>query len=96
MSTVTQAEQLRARARHLRTLSSQVAGAGALTVYRLAGVDTWVGPTPRACADALLTMRRQLQNGQASLTDAARGLERRADAIERQPQTLGVALGTAS
>jgi hypothetical protein len=36
-------------------------------------------------------MRRRLQTGQIALTDAARGLDRRADVIERQPPTAGLA-----
>jgi hypothetical protein len=68
-----------------------IGGSRALTVYKLASSDTWVGPTPHACEDAMLTLRRQLQAGQLALTDAARGLERRADVIERQPPTVGLA-----
>ena len=57
MSTATQAEQLRARARHVRNVSSTISSSRALTVYRLAGPETWVGPTAQACLDALLTVR---------------------------------------
>ena len=83
MSTATQIEQLRDRARHVRTVSSAIATSSALTVYRLAGPETWVGPTAQACLDALLTVRRQLQTQQQSLVDTARRLDRQADELEQ-------------
>jgi hypothetical protein len=90
MSTATQVEHLRTRARQLRFLTDTVGASRALTVYGLAGPDTWIGPTAQACQDALLALRRQLQANQQSLTDAARGLERRADALEQQPPVIGL------
>ena len=90
MSTATQVEHLRTRARHLRTVSGTIGASRALTVYSLAGPDTWIGPTAEACQDALLALRRQLQANQQSLSDAARCLERRADALEQQPPVLGL------
>jgi hypothetical protein len=85
MSTSIQVEQLRARASQLRILGRMIGTSRALTVYSLAGPDTWVGPTPQACEEALQALRRQLQANQQSLNDAARGLERRADQLEQQP-----------
>lgn len=85
MSTPAQVEQLRARARHLRFVSSKISYSRALTVHSLAGPDTWVGPAPQSCYDALLALRRQLQSHQQSLNDIARNFERRADDLERQP-----------
>ncbi len=85
MSTATQVEQLRARARHLRSTAATIGSSRALTIYSLAGPDTWIGPTPQACHDALLAMRRQLQTNRQFLDDAARGLERRADQLAQQP-----------
>lgn len=84
MSTSPQVEQLRTRARQLRSLSGSIGNSRALTVYTLAGPDTWVGPTPRSCSDALVAVRRQLQANQQSLVDLARGLDRRADQLEQQ------------
>jgi hypothetical protein len=83
MSTAKQAEQLRARARHLRSLSSAMSTNRALTVYSLAGPETWVGPTAQACFDALIGVRRELQTQQQSLGDTARRLDRQADELER-------------
>jgi hypothetical protein len=82
MSTATQVQQLRARAADARRLASAISSSRALTVYRLAGPETWVGPTAQACCDALLTVRRQLQTQQQSLSDAARRLDRQADELE--------------
>jgi hypothetical protein len=90
MSSTPHVAQLRARAVHLRHLSAVVGASRAMTVYRLAGPDTWIGPTPQSCSDALLAMRRQLQASQQTLDDAARCLERRADQLERQPPSVGL------
>ena len=90
MSTATQVEHLRTRARQLRSVSGTIGASRALTVYSLAGPDTWIGPTAQACQDALLALRRQLQANQQSLTDAARVLDRRADTLEQQPPVIGV------
>ena len=90
MSTATQVEHLRSRARQLRSVSGTIGASRAVTVYSLAGPDTWIGPTAQACQDALLSLRRQLQANQQSLTDAARVLERRAEALEQQPPVIGV------
>ncbi len=83
MSTATQVTQLRARAAGLRSLASAISSSRALTVYRLAGPQTWVGPTAQACFDALVTLRRQLQTEQQSLRDNARRLDRQADVLEQ-------------
>jgi hypothetical protein len=85
MSTLLQVEQLRTRANRLRLLGRGISRSRALTVYTLAGPDTWVGPTPKSCEEALRTVRQQLQAGQQSLLDAAHVLERRADELDLQP-----------
>lgn len=87
MSTI-QVERLRATAGRLRSASTQIGTSRALTVYSLAGPETWIGPTAQSCYDALLAVRRQLQANQQTLTDTARRLERQADAIEQQPTIL--------
>ena len=89
MSTTPHVEQLRASARHLRSLAGAIGASRALTVYRLAGNDTWVGPTQLACYEALVSLRRQLQSSQQALTDTAHRIDRRADAIALQPPSLG-------
>jgi hypothetical protein len=84
MTTSPQAQQLRARAATLRSLSKKIGNSKALTVYRCAGTDTWVGPTPDRCRDALTTMRAQLQTQQAALLDTAALLEQRAVSLDNQ------------
>jgi hypothetical protein len=88
MSTLNQAEKLRATATRLRSVSTQIGACRALTVYNIAGPQTWLGPTAQSCYDALLAVRRQLQANQQSLADTARRLERQAEAIEQQPTIL--------
>ena len=88
MSTAAEVEQLRARARELRAVSARLGASRALVVHTLAGPDTWVGPTPQSCYDALVAIRRNLQAHQQDLLDVARTLERRADELARQ-RTIG-------
>ena len=90
MSTTSQAEKLRATAGRLRSVSTQIGACRALTVYYLAGPETWVGPTAQSCHDALLAVRRQLQANQQTLADTARQLDRQAEAIEQLPTILKV------
>jgi hypothetical protein len=89
MSNLTQIEQLRATARHLRSMSNLIGSSRALSVHSLSGPDTWIGPTPQACHDDLLAMRGRLLANQQTLTDSARRLERRADALALQPPSVG-------
>ena len=88
MSTMIQAEKLRATAGRLRSVATKIGACRALTVYNLAGPETWVGPTAQSCYDALLAVRRQLQANEQTLIDSARRLERQAEAIEQQPTVL--------
>ena len=90
MSTALHVTELRASARNLRTISSLIAASRALTVYTLAGPETWVGPTAQSCFDALVGLRRQLQAELQSLGDTARLLEQRADELEQRPALVKV------
>jgi hypothetical protein len=85
MSTANQVEQLRARARCLHSVASLIVGSRALTIHSLAGNDTWEGPTPLACSEALVAIRRLLLASQQTATDTAHRLERSADLLEQQP-----------
>jgi hypothetical protein len=91
MTTTPHVEQLRASARHLRSVATAIGASRALTAYSLAGTDTWVGPTQLACYEALVSLRRQLQTSQQALTDTAHRIDRQADAIALQPPGLGLA-----
>jgi hypothetical protein len=83
MSTSAEIEHLRARAGDLRLVARRIGASAAATVHRLAGPDTWTGPTAQSCLDDLVAMRRQLESDQRTLDDAARRLERRADELQR-------------
>lgn len=74
----TVAEQLRVRARTLRVLAHAINDCGAMTMYRRAGVDTWIGPTPQRCFDDLVAARTQLRRSADDLRGAAYRLEVRA------------------
>ena len=78
----TPAEQQRARARALRQLAAQLAGAGALGLHQRAGDDAWVGPLADRCRDDLFTVRREIQAARDDLVAAARNLERQAAEAE--------------
>jgi hypothetical protein len=84
MSTPNEVERLRTAARNLRTLAATIGASRALDVHQLAGDDTWIGPTPQACYDTLLTLRRQLLAAEQSSIDTARRLDRRADIVQQQ------------
>jgi phosphoglycolate phosphatase-like HAD superfamily hydrolase len=84
MSTSPQSQRLRDTAASLRSLANKIGNSRALTVHRSAGTDTWVGPTPDRCYEALRTMKDQLQAQQSTLVDTARILERRADTLDTQ------------
>jgi hypothetical protein len=90
MTTAIRVAELRTSAKNLRTMSSVIAASRALTVYTLAGPETWVGPTAQSCFDALVDLRRQLQAELSSLGDTARMLDRRADELEQRPVLLKV------
>ena len=72
------ADDLRERARTLRRLACTIDAADATTLYRRAGVDTWVGPTPQHCVDDLLTGRNLLFQAADALRSGAYRLDQRA------------------
>jgi len=88
MSNTVQIQQLRSTAHNLRSLSKSIGRSRALTVWSLAGPDTWIGPTAQSCYDQLLTVRRQLLTDQQTLVDSAGRFERRADELEQLPPVL--------
>ena len=91
MTTPAEIQQLRTRARHLRDVAGQLGASRATELHRLAGPDTWVGPVPQSCRDALLALRRQLHAGEEALHGAARRLERLADELQaRAAMSTGV------
>ena len=78
----TSPQLLRRRAAQLRATASALDGAEALDLYRRAGGDVWLGPTPRRCDDDLVTLRHLLLSAGSELRVEARELEARAAALD--------------
>jgi hypothetical protein len=89
MST-TPAEQLRQRARTLRSLDRRLQQLLLLTLPPAAGPQTWVGPSPQACYDDLRARRELITRATDELACEARRLERIADDLDARPATPGV------
>lgn len=62
----------------------------ALDCYRAAGGDTWVGPSPQRCDDALRGFPGTLRAQADSLAIEARRLDRLADEIEARARLTGL------
>jgi hypothetical protein len=60
-----------------------------LDCYRSAGVETWVGPSPQRCDDALHGFPGTLRTQADSLGIEARRLDRMADEIDAQARLTG-------
>lgn len=60
-----------------------------LDCYRAAGSDTWVGPSPQRCDDALRGIPSTLRRQADSLGIEARRLDRMADEIEARARLTG-------
>ena len=80
----TPADRLRARALVLRTFARRMQHLEALTLYVRAGTDTWMGPSPQVCDDAL----RQARTGVLAQADQLIVTARR---FERQATEMSVA-----
>ncbi len=72
------ADVLLERARSLRRLARTIESLDAMLLYRRAGIDTWIGPTPQRCFDELLAARSTLTRAADELGRNAAQLERRA------------------
>jgi hypothetical protein len=79
------ASLLRQRARSLRTLADRLHQLEAVGLPPLADVDTWMGPSPARCHDALVTMRRRLLDEADELRRSAARFDRSADALASLP-----------
>ncbi len=73
------ADRLRARAGVLRALAARLEHLRALDLYRDAGPDTWVGPSPQRCGDSLRSVRTALLEHADELIRTAHRFERQAD-----------------
>ena len=83
------AQHLRIRATQLRSLARRVHNLQVLDCYRSAGIDTWVGPSPQRCDDALRGFPGTLRTQADSLGIEARRLDRLADELEARTRLTG-------
>lgn len=73
---------LRDRAAALRRVARTIENSEAIVLYRRAGGDTWIGPTPEHCLDELHSIRRTLLIAADGLRRDARRIEKRAQQLE--------------
>ena len=85
----TPADRLRARALVLRTFARRVQQLEALTLYVRAGTDTWMGPSPQVCDDALRQARTGVLAQADQLIVTAQRFERRATELSVVAATQG-------
>lgn len=83
------ADYLRRRAAGLRLLAQRMNALSVLDCYRSAGTDTWVGPSPQLCDDALRRIPIALRAEADSLSREARRLDRIADEIDARARLIG-------
>jgi hypothetical protein len=81
--------QLRSRAAGLRALARRLHALQLLDCYRSAGADTWVGPSPQRCDDALRAIPATLRAHADALATEARRLDRVAAEIEARARLTG-------
>ncbi len=82
-------DHFRQRATHLRSLAKRLHSLLVLDCYRSSGIDTWVGPSPQRCDDALRGFPATLRTQADSLTTEARRLERIADEMDAHTRLTG-------
>jgi hypothetical protein len=85
----TPADRLRARALVLRTFARRVQQLEALTLYRRAGTDTWLGPSPQVCDEALQQARKGVLAEVDQLIVTAQRFERQATELSVVALTQG-------
>ncbi len=71
--------ELRARAAALRRVAAAIDGCSARDLYRRAGEDTWIGPTPARGLEALRNISTSLRNAADELRTTARAIDRLAE-----------------
>lgn len=83
------ADHLRRRAATLRSLAQRLNALRVLDCYRSAGTDTWVGPSPQRCDDALRRAPITLRAEAEALSVEARRLDRAAEEIDAHARLIG-------
>jgi hypothetical protein len=77
-----QAAVYRQRAAHLRTLATKIENTPSMSLHLHAGVDTWYGPRPDACATDLAIAQHAAREAVDDLRTQAFTFDRRADELE--------------
>lgn len=75
---------LRDRAAALRRVAATIENSEAVVLYRRAGGDTWIGPTPEHCLNDLHAIRRTLLTAADGLRSEARRIDQRAQQLEAE------------
>jgi len=88
MSTTPAATRLRQRATVLDTFARRLQRVYALDLYLFAGPDTWVGPSPQACADDLRQRRDAILQQVDALRAESRRFIRTADEMDAHAAAL--------
>jgi hypothetical protein len=74
--------QLRARARSLRSLATELEQTSAMSLERDAGPATWHGPRAEACVRSLVGLQQQVHQAADDLRWLAHRLEARAAELD--------------
>ncbi|MBI4884812.1 MAG: hypothetical protein HY826_12245 [Actinobacteria bacterium] len=87
--TATAADTLRTRAAALRSMAVRLRSLRILDCFRWGGADTWVGPSPQRCDEALRAIPGALRAQADTLCTQARQLERLAAELDAQALVAG-------
>jgi hypothetical protein len=82
----TTADTLRQRARTLRQLANSITNTSFMDLGQWVGPDTWMGPSPTACAERVEHFRGAFNAHGDDLRARANKLERQADQAEADEQ----------
>jgi hypothetical protein len=89
MDPIVQARELRRRARSLRRFAAMVEGAQLGALARLAGDETWYGPTAGAFLEDCRTVDRLVEEAVDGLRRAATRLDHEAHGLEQAALAAG-------
>lgn len=89
MCTADAAEHLRQRAMALRRFAAEIEITDAVTLWRQAGGDVWIGPTADACGNDLRLVRGDLLGAVDGLRAAARRFDHESTVLATMPALSG-------
>ncbi len=88
MTTTPAATRLRQRAAALDSVAWRLQRVYVVDLYRFAGPDTWVGPSPQACVDDLRQRRTAILQQVDTLRAEGRRFIRTADELDARATAL--------